>query len=225
MDQIIIGSRVYHNDYVGTFIVVEISFGSVTCYHEFRNISITVTLSELKLYPLQSCDIAFMLQYEESYPDLCFPTIFESGYIENNYSDVINFYYAILNWGLNNFEKFNYSKTDIEEFVTDLDTIFEFYEFPEYHGNILSKHSSRLGFEYTNIYVITWKFEDNRFFYTIENSGDSSLQMTILSLVVYLLDKLEVEKAIAIKNDLFKEIHDEREKRLSDEWDELDLPY
>ena len=49
--------------------------------------------------------------------------------------------------------------------------------------------------------------------------------MTILSLVVYLLDKLEVEKAIAIKNDLFKEIHDEREKRLSDEWDELDLPY
>ena len=223
MELIIIGSRVYHHDYVGSFIVEEIIFENVTCYHEFRPVSITVSFLELILHPIQSCDIAFMLQYEESYPDLCFPTIYQSYCIENDYSKIIYFYYAILNWALDNFEKFNYSKTDIEELVTDLDTIFEFYEFPEYHGNILSKHSSRLGFEYTNNYVITWKFEDNRFFYTIENSGDSSLQMTILSLVVYLLDKLEVEKAIAIKNDLFKEIHDEIRNRLREESDELGL--
>jgi hypothetical protein len=221
MDKIIIGSRVYHHDYVGMFIVEEINLESVRCYHEFRPLSITFSLSEIHLHPIQSCDIAFMLQYVESYPDLCFPTIFESCYIENDYSKVIYFYYMILNQTLNNFKKFNYSKTDIEEFVTDLDTIFEF---PEYHGNILEKHSSRLGFEYSNIYLIIWKEEGDGLFHN-ENFGDGSLQMTILSLVVYLFDKLEVEKAIAIKNYLFKDIHNERAKRLSDEWDELDLPF
>lgn len=223
MDKIIVGSRVYHHDYVGSFIVEEIIFENVTCYHEFRPVSITVSFLELILHPIQSCDIAFMLQYEESYPDLCFPTIYQSCCIENNYSEVIYFYYMILKVTLNNFKKFNYTKTDIEEFVTDLDTILEFfYSTPDYHGNILEKHSSRLGFEYSNTYIIFWKKEDEGFF-NIKNSGDSSLQMTILSLVVYLLDKLEVEKAIAIKDYLFKEIHDEIRNRLREESDELGL--
>jgi hypothetical protein len=202
MNEINVGSRVLTNDIIGPFVVLNIDSNFAQCLHEFIDIKVNYNISELELYPIQRPNVGFMLNFIENYPELCYPDINESGHFENNDNTLMDFFTSMIDRAIIYFKKYAYNKSLINEFYQDLKKALQSNHGSDNHGLILEKYASLLGNDY-NGNIIIMIMGDQLFSFEASEFGDNSLLLGILSIVIYSIDKLQIDLALKVTDSLF----------------------
>ena len=204
-----IGSRVWLKDLNGPFLVKSIDSNNAYCSHEFIGIEISRRISSLILLDIQKPDIGFWV----SLPEGEFPFIMTSNHFKNDYSTevLINFFYWIIERTIVYFKRYNYSVSSMFQFQSDLESILNCSEedSEELLDLLINKYGNKLPSYYNNSYMILSSENERLLTFFVPKYGDETLQISIIMIVDYIRDKLNIEMALKVTKILFKELENE----------------
>lgn len=204
-----VGSRVWLEDLNGPFLVRSIDSINANCAHEFIGIEISPSISSLRLLDIQKPDIGFWV----SFPEDDYPYIRTSNHFKNDYSSevVINFFCGIIERTIVYFKRYNYSVSSMFQFQIDLESTLNCSE-EDSEGLLeffINKYGNKLPRNYGNSYMILSSEKEKLLTFFVPKYGDESLQITILMIVDYIRNHLNMEMALKVTKILFKELENE----------------
>lgn len=204
-----VGSRVWLEDLNGPFFVKSIDSNNANCSHEFIGIEISPSISSLRLLDIQKPDIGFWV----SFPEGDYPLIRTSCHFKNDYSTEvsINFFCGILERTITYFKRYKYSVSSILEFKIDLESVLNCSDekSDDLLMFLLNKYGGKLPQYYENSYMILSSENEKLLTFFVPKYGDESLQISILMIVDYIRDHLNIEMALKVTKILFKELENE----------------
>lgn len=204
-----VGTRVWHEDINGPFYVESIDSIKANCSHEFIDFEMSPSISSLKLLDIQKPDIGFWVNF----PEGDYPYIRTSNHFKNDYSSevLINFLCSIIERTIDYLKRYNYSVSSIFHFQSDLESILNCSE--EDSEQLLElltiKYMNKLPRYYNNSYMILSSEDERLLTFFVPKYGDESLQISILMIVDYIRDNLNIELALKVTKILFKELEND----------------
>lgn len=204
-----VGSRVWLEDLNGPFFVKSIDLNKANCSHEFIGIEISPSISSLRLLDIKQPDMGFWV----SFPEGDYPYIRTSNHFKNDYSSevLINFFCGILERTIVYFKRYNYSASSMFQFQKDLESILKCSEEDSEERLIflINKYRNKLPGHYGNSYMVLSSENERLLTFFVSEYGDESLQISILMIVDYIRDNLNIELALKATKILFKELENE----------------
>ena len=203
------GTRVWLEDFNGSFIVTSTEVSKAHCSHEFIYVDISPDISKLKLTEIQRPNIGFWV----SIHDGDYPVLRSSRHFKNDFSEdcIMNFFCSILDRTIAYFKKYDYSVSSMFQFQIELEGILNSQQ--ENVGGLtnffIEKYYKKLPRNYENSYMILFSNEEGFLTFYIPEYGDESLQMTILMVVNYIHGKLNKDLALRVTKILFNELENE----------------